>query len=44
MGAVKRKFDEGGRFLVELDIWTENQLGERTTIGEAIVELPKSRH
>ncbi len=25
-------------------VWTENQLGERTTIGEAIVELPKSRH
>ena len=23
---------------------TENQLGERTTIGEAIVEQPKSRH
>ncbi len=44
MGTVKRKFDEGGSFLVELDVWTENQLGERTTIGEAIVELPKSRH
>jgi acyl dehydratase len=36
-GAVKRKWEEGGKRLAQLEIWTENAKGERTTPGEAVV-------
>lgn len=38
-GTVRRKYEEGGRKLVELSVWTENPEGQKTTPGEAIVEL-----
>jgi acyl dehydratase len=40
-GKVKSKYEKDGRALVELDLWTVNHLDERTTIGTALVELPK---
>jgi acyl dehydratase len=36
-GVVKRKWEEGGQKLAQLEIWTENGKGERTTPGEAVV-------
>jgi acyl dehydratase len=36
-GVVKRKWEEGGEKLAQLEIWTENGKGERTTPGEAVV-------
>jgi len=38
-GKVRRKWDEGGRKLVELDVWTENPEGKKTTPGTVVVEL-----
>ncbi|HXH23065.1 MAG TPA: MaoC/PaaZ C-terminal domain-containing protein [Dehalococcoidia bacterium] len=51
-GIVKKKYQEGGKNLVELEIWTEtgkanddgrpkNPEGIKTTPGDAIVALPK---
>jgi acyl dehydratase len=39
-GKIVRKFVEGEQSLVELEIWGENQRGERTIPGTALVELP----
>ena len=39
-GVVKRKYQEGGENLVELDIWTEAPQGQKTTPGTGIVALP----
>lgn len=39
-GTIKRKFQEGGRHLVECEIWLENPEGQNTTPGSAIVDLP----
>jgi acyl dehydratase len=36
-GSVKRKWEEGGQKLAQLEIWTENAKGEKTTPGEAVV-------
>ncbi len=36
-GVVKRRWEEGGEKLAQLEIWTENGKGERTTPGEAVV-------
>ncbi len=36
-GKVKRKWEEGGEQLVELDVWTENPEGKKTTPGTAVV-------
>ncbi|HTO55792.1 MAG TPA: MaoC/PaaZ C-terminal domain-containing protein [Myxococcota bacterium] len=36
-GVVKRKWEERGEKLAQLEIWTENGKGERTTPGEATV-------
>jgi acyl dehydratase len=36
-GNVRRKYEEGGRKYAELEIWTENPEGRKTTPGEAIV-------
>lgn len=38
-GKVKGKSQEGERGLVELSVWAENQLGETTATGNAVVEL-----
>lgn len=40
-GEVMRKFEDGGRYLVEIAQRAENQDGETSAIGSAIVELPK---
>jgi len=39
-GIVKRKYQEAGENLVELDIWTETPQGQKTTPGTGIVALP----
>lgn len=39
-GVVTAKRQEDGENLVDLDIWTENPQGQRTTPGKAIVALP----
>ena len=39
-GLVKRKYEEDGQKLVELEVWTENGEGQKTTPGTAIVALP----
>jgi acyl dehydratase len=39
-GVVKRKFQEGGENLVELEVWTETPQGQKTTPGTAVVSLP----
>lgn len=38
-GSIVRKYQENGERLVDLEIWTENQRGERTTPGKATVAL-----
>jgi len=43
LGKVTKKYIEGGQHLAELEIWTENQQGERTTLGTAVVQLPLRR-
>jgi acyl dehydratase len=39
-GVVKRKYTENSHHLVELDIWTENPEGKKTSPGTATVALP----
>jgi acyl dehydratase len=39
-GVVANKTQEGGLNLVELDIWTEKDGGEKTSPGKATVVLP----
>ena len=36
-GVVKKKSSEGGKKVVELDIWAENADGKKTTPGSAVV-------
>lgn len=36
-GVVTDKRGDGGERIVELDVWTENEKGERTTPGKAVV-------
>lgn len=38
-GKVTRKYEENGEKLVELEIWTENPEGKKTTPGYATVAL-----
>ena len=40
-GVVTRTYEEGGQALVDLDIWTENAAGKKTTPGTATVMLPR---
>jgi acyl dehydratase len=42
-GNVAAKRVEDGRHLVDLMLWITNQRGEKTTLGTAIVELPKKQ-
>lgn len=39
-GKITRKYEDGGDRLVDLDVWSENQRGEKTTPGKATVALP----
>ena len=41
-GVVTRKYEDDGAFLVDCDIWLENEQGQRTTPGSATVALPRS--
>jgi acyl dehydratase len=36
-GRVARKWEEGGKRKAQLEVWTENAEGKKTTPGEAIV-------
>jgi hypothetical protein len=40
-GGVKRKYEENGEALIELECWIENQRGEITTPGGAVAALPR---
>jgi acyl dehydratase len=40
-GRVVRIADEGAERLVECEIWTENQDGERKLVGSAVLALPR---
>ena len=40
-GRVKRKFEEGGKAFLELECWIDNQNGQVTTPGSALVEMPR---
>ncbi len=37
---VDKRVAEDGDHLVQLDLWAENQLGQRNTVGSALVQLP----
>jgi hydroxyacyl-ACP dehydratase HTD2-like protein with hotdog domain len=39
-GRVTRKYQEGENNIVEIDVWEENQRGEVTVPGSAVVYLP----
>ena len=39
-GVITKKHRDGGKNIVELDIWTENPDGKKTSPGQAIVTLP----
>jgi acyl dehydratase len=39
-GVITKKYQEGGKNYVDLDIWTENPEGQKTTPGNAVVTLP----
>ncbi len=39
-GIVKKKYEANGEKLVDLEIWTENPQGQKTTPGTATVRLP----
>ena len=38
-GKIAEKWEEGGRRLVRLELWTKNEKGKVTTPGEAVVAL-----
>jgi hypothetical protein len=38
-GVVTAKREADGRKLVDIDVWTENAAGQRTTPGKAVVVL-----
>jgi len=39
-GVITKKYQEGGQNLLDLDIWTENPEGQKTSPGTATVALP----
>jgi acyl dehydratase len=39
-GVITGKRQEGGENLVDLDVWTENPEGQKTSPGTAVVALP----
>jgi acyl dehydratase len=40
-GTVSRVTDEGAERIVECDIWTENEAGERKLTGSAVLAFPR---
>ena len=40
-GTVTAVHDEGGARVVDFDIWTETQTGERKVVGSATLALPR---
>ncbi|MCH8196380.1 MAG: hypothetical protein IIB12_09945, partial [Chloroflexi bacterium] len=43
-GKIVRKYAEGKRHMVDLELWAENQRGEVTAPGEATIILPSREH
>ena len=41
-GLVTDKYESDGEYLVNCEIWLENEQGQRTTPGRATVSLPRS--
>ena len=41
-GVVTGKYEDDGEYMVDCEIWLENEEGQRTTTGRATVSLPKS--
>lgn len=39
-GSVTKKYEADGQHYIELDVWTENPAGKRTSPGTAVVTLP----
>lgn len=39
-GKVTKKYQQDGKNLVDLDVWVENEAGEVTTPGSAVLSLP----
>ncbi len=39
-GVISKKYQESGQNLVELEVWTENPQGKKTSPGSAVVTLP----
>ena len=39
-GVISKKYQEDGQNLVELEVWTENPQGKKTSPGSAVVTLP----
>ena len=39
-GVVAKKYQEDGQNVAEVDVWTENAEGKKTTPGSAVVALP----
>ena len=39
-GKVTKKYEQGGKRLLDLEVWVENEQGEVTTPGSAVVALP----
>lgn len=39
-GVITKKYREGDEHYVELEIWTENPQGQKTSPGQAVVTLP----
>lgn len=42
-GKIAKKYEQEGKFCVELEVWAENTKGERTIPGTATVYLPSRR-
>jgi len=42
-GVVTSRYDHGGEVRLDLDVWSENQHGQRSTQGTATVALAASR-
>lgn len=40
-GTVTKKYSEEGKNLIDMDVFCENQKGEKTLIGSATASLPK---
>ena len=40
-GRVAGKRLDGERGLVDVEVWAQNQLGQRTAAGTAVIELPR---